>query len=220
LNSIHFWAKYAKGRTALFPRGQSINDRRPPTKVNAILNCHLCTGPRIGQRGICAQHFSRHGQAERHGEGAEVGRAGQHVGQSVLSWEMPHIAMPCAFLGEPHRSATRPGLKAVDMFQACADGRDQACGSLSTNPAVSLPERTGRAAICECPFCRHLGNIHGKTDTNDLADVLLPCHGMGEKDGTVNQNSSGRFSGQRAPFSPGHGLARPGLEIIQRTWRA
>src|SRR5690606_13444933 len=36
--------------------------------------------------------------------------------------------------------AARPGLKAVDMFRAVADGRIKALWIMATNPAVSMPE--------------------------------------------------------------------------------
>ncbi len=43
-----------------------------------------------------------------------------------------------AFRGLP-RLATRPGLKAVEMFEALARGRLDALLVMATNPAVSLP---------------------------------------------------------------------------------
>jgi len=51
-----------------------------------------------------------------------------------------------------------------------------------------------------------------RTDTNDLAHVLLPATGWGEKDGTVT-NSERRISRQRA-FLPAPGDARPDWAII------
>ena len=59
---------------------------------------------------------------------------------------------------EAHRSAvqgfwqspticTKPGLKAVDLFEACADGQIKALWVISTNPAVSLPDADGVAVV-------------------------------------------------------------------------
>ena len=43
------------------------------------------------------------------------------------------------------RMATRPGLKAVDMFEAVADGRIKAMWIVATNPADSMPRAGTRA---------------------------------------------------------------------------
>ena len=51
------------------------------------------------------------------------------------------------------RIATKPGLKAVDLFDAVADGRVKAMWIVATNPADSMP-RAGRVrdALAACPF--------------------------------------------------------------------
>ena len=51
-----------------------------------------------------------------------------------------------------------------------------------------------------------------RTDTGDLADVLLPAAGWGEKDGTVT-NSERRISRQRS-FLPAPGETRPDWKIM------
>ncbi|TIS16730.1 MAG: nitrate reductase, partial [Mesorhizobium sp.] len=49
--------------------------------------------------------------------------------------------------------ARRGGLKAVDMFQAVADGRIKALWIMGTNPAVSMPDASRvRAALSKCDF--------------------------------------------------------------------
>ena len=104
------------------------------------------------------------------------------------------------------------GLKAVDLFQACAAGKIKALWVMSTNPAVSMPDadKVG-AAITNVPFVA-VSDIMARTDTGDLADVLLPATGWGEKDGTVT-NSERRISRQRA-FLPAPEQARPDWQII------
>ncbi|MEM6307492.1 MAG: molybdopterin dinucleotide binding domain-containing protein, partial [Pseudomonadota bacterium] len=83
---------------------------------------------------------------------------------------------------------------------------------MSTNPAVSLPNANAvAAAIANVPFVA-VSDIMAQTDTGDLADVLLPATGWGEKDGTVT-NSERRISRQRA-FLPTPGQARPDWKII------
>jgi assimilatory nitrate reductase catalytic subunit len=108
--------------------------------------------------------------------------------------------------------STHAGLKAVDLFQACAAGKIKALWIMSTNPAVSLPDADNVAkAIANVPFVA-VSDIMARTDTGDLADVLLPATGWGEKDGTVT-NSERRISRQRA-FMPAPGEARPDWKAI------
>jgi assimilatory nitrate reductase catalytic subunit len=74
--------------------------------------------------------------------GREV--AGQYAGQSseldtgpstvVQDWGSPTIC-------------TKPGLKAVDLFEVCANGQIKALWVMSTNPAVSLPDSDEVAAV-------------------------------------------------------------------------
>ena len=83
---------------------------------------------------------------------------------------------------------------------------------MSTNPAVSLPNADAvAAAIANVPFVV-TSDIMENTDTNDLADVLLPATGWGEKDGTVT-NSERRVSRHRA-FLDAPGSARPDWQIV------
>ena len=102
--------------------------------------------------------------------------------------------------------AAKPGLKAVDMFQAVADGRIKALWIMATNPVVSMPDADSvESAIAACPFVV-VSDILKETDTTRHADVLLPSLGWGEKDGTVT-NSERRISRQR-PFLDIPGDAR------------
>jgi assimilatory nitrate reductase catalytic subunit len=108
--------------------------------------------------------------------------------------------------------AVRPGLKAVDMFDAVADGRIKAIWIMATNPAVSLPDaRRVRAALAACPFVA-VSDCMADTDTMAFAHVKLPALAWGEKDGTVT-NSERRISRQRPLFDP-PGEARADWRII------
>jgi assimilatory nitrate reductase catalytic subunit len=108
----------------------------------------------------------------------------------------------------------RPGLKAVDLFQAVEAGQVKALWIIHTNPAVTMPEadRVARA-IENCPFVV-VSDITAQTDTARLADVLLPAAGWGEKSGTVT-NSDRTISRQRAALSP-PGQARPDWQILSQ----
>jgi len=177
---------------------QGINQSlRGTDQVNAILNLHLATG-RIGKPG--AAPFSITGQPNAMG-GREVGGlastlaahmdfAPEHVDRVGRFWKAPAVA-------------PKPGLKAVDMFRAVADGKIKAIWIMATNPAVSMPDAGAvRAALAACPFVV-VSDVLGDTDTARFAHVRLPATAWGEKDGTVT-NSDRTISRQRKFFdAPG-----------------
>ncbi len=102
--------------------------------------------------------------------------------------------------------ASRPGLKAVELFDAMLDGRVKALWVLGTNPAASMPRAARvREALAACPFV--VVSDCWPTDTTRFADVVLPAAGWSEKDGTVT-NSERLISRQRAFRAP-PGEARP-----------
>ncbi len=203
-----FYALWAGTQKVVTIYSQGVNQSVCGTdKVNAILNCHLATG-RIGKPG-CGP-FSVTGQPNAMG-GREVGGLANMLANHLELDNADHRDAVQAFWDSP-AICNAPGLKAVDLFQACADGKIKALWVMSTNPAVSLPDADGvAAAISKVPFVV-TSDIMEKTDTNDLAHVLLPTTGWGEKDGTVT-NSERRISRQRA-FLPIPGAARPDWQII------
>ncbi len=106
----------------------------------------------------------------------------------------------------------RPGLKAVDLFEAVHRGEVRAVWIMATNPIVSLPDADRvRAALRRCELVV-VSDCVADTDTTRLAHVLLPAAAWGEKDGTVT-NSDRHISRQRA-FLPLPGAARPDWWII------
>lgn len=176
-------------------------------KVNAILNCHLATG-RIGKAG-CGP-FSVTGQPNAMG-GREVGGLANMLANHLDIENADHRAAVQGFWNSPTICAAA-GLKAVDLFDACEAGKIKALWVMSTNPAVSMPDANSvAAAIKNVPFVA-VSDIMARTDTGDLADVLLPAAGWGEKDGTVT-NSERRISRQRA-FLPAPQGTRPDWKII------
>lgn len=203
-----FYTLWAHTPKVVTVYSQGVNQSQSGTdKVNAILNCHLATG-RIGRPG-CGP-FSVTGQPNAMG-GREVGGLANMLANHLDIENADHRDCVQAFWDAPTIS-TIQGLKAVDLFDACADGRIKALWVMSTNPAVSLPDADGvAAAIANVPFVA-VTDIMARTDTGDLADVLLPATGWGEKDGTVT-NSERRISRQRR-FLPTPGAARPDWKII------
>jgi assimilatory nitrate reductase catalytic subunit len=181
---------------------QGVNQSSAGTdKVNAILNCHLATG-RIGKPG--AGPFSLTGQPNAMG-GREVGGLANQLAAHGRFEDPSDVERVRAFWGAP-RLATRPGLKAVEMFEGVRDGRIKALWVVATNPAASLP-RAGRVreALAACPFV--VVSDCWPTETTALAHLVLPAAGWGERDGTVT-NSERRISRQR-PFRAAPGEARP-----------
>lgn len=189
---ISFYELFERTEKTVTCYSQGVNQSQSGTdKVNAIINCHLATG-RIGRPGMGP--FSLTGQPNAMG-GREVG--------GLANMLAAHMAIESAgdrdrvqrFWASP-AIAEKPGLKAVDMFRAVADGRIKALWIMATNPVVSMPDAGAvEAAIKACPFVV-VSDVMAKTDTARHAHVLLPSLGWGEKDGTVT-NSERRISRQR-----------------------
>lgn len=198
-----FFKLFAETEKVVTCYSQGVNQSAVGTdKVNAILNCHLATG-RIGRPGMGP--FSLTGQPNAMG-GREVGGLANMLAAHMELGNETHRDTVQRFWNAPV-IAEKPGLKAVDMFEAVADGRIKAIWIMSTNPVVSMPDADAvRAALQACPFVV-VSDIQANTDTARLAQVLLPATGWGEKSGTVT-NSERRISRQR-PFLPAPVEARP-----------
>jgi assimilatory nitrate reductase catalytic subunit len=197
-----FYEWFARTERVVTVYSQGVNQSASGTdKVNAILNCHLATG-RIGRPGMGP--FSVTGQPNAMG-GREVGGLANQLAVHMAFDRPGDIDAVRRFWRAPNL-ATRPGLKAVELFDAMLSGRVKAVWIAGTNPAASLPraERV-RAALAACPFV--VVSDCWPTDTTAHADVLLAAAGWGEKDGTVT-NSERRISRQR-PFRAAPGEARP-----------
>ena len=187
---------------------QGVNQSSSGTdKVNSIINCHLFTG-RLGRPGMGP--FSLTGQPNAMG-GREVGGLANMLAAHMDLADPIHRARVQQFWRSP-RMAARPGLKAVDLFEAVHEGRIKALWIMATNPVVSLPDADRvKAALEKCDFVA-VSDCVARTDTTALAHVLLPAAAWGEKDGTVT-NSERCISRQRA-FAALPGEVRPDWWII------
>ncbi|MEM8741338.1 MAG: molybdopterin-dependent oxidoreductase [Pseudomonadota bacterium] len=192
---------------------QGVNQSSSGTdKVSAILNCHLATG-RIGRPG--SGPFSVTGQPNAMG-GREVGGLANMLACHLELENPDHRAAVRRFWDAPHMPEAA-GLKAIEMFQAVADGKIKALWIIHTNPAVSMPQADAvRDAIAACPFTV-VSDITAETDTARLADLVLPATAWAEKDGTVT-NSDRTISRQRKVL-PAPGGARADWEIIAEVGR-
>ncbi|QSA97649.1 nitrate reductase [Methylococcus sp. EFPC2] len=208
-----FYQWFARTEKTVTAWSQGVNQSSSGTdKVNAIINVHLATG-RIGKPGMGP--FSLTGQPNAMG-GREVGGLANQLAAHMEFDNPAHWYTVAEFWRAPHL-ARNPGLKAVEMFEAVAEGRIKALWIMATNPAVSLPDANKvRAALAGCEFVV-VSDCEDRTDLTPYAHVRLPAAAWGEKDGTVT-NSERRISRQRA-FLPLPGEARPDWWIVSEVAR-
>ena len=192
---------------------QGVNQSAQGTdKVNAIINVHLATG-RIGRPGMGP--FSLTGQPNAMG-GREVGGLANQLA-AHMDFSASDADRVRRFWQAP-RLAAKPGLKAVDMFDAIERGEVKALWVMATNPAVSLPRAgAARAALKKLELFVCSENVVDNDTVASGAHVLLPAAAWGEKDGTVT-NSERRMSRQRA-FLPLPGEAQPDWWIVTQVAR-
>jgi assimilatory nitrate reductase catalytic subunit len=203
-----FYDAFARTERVVTGFSQGVNQSTSGTdKVNAIINCHLLTG-RIGRPGMGP--FSITGQPNAMG-GREVGGLANQLAAHMELADPVHRARVQRFWQSP-RIAEKPGLKAVELFEAVRAGRVRALWIAATNPVDSLPDADRvKAAITACPFVV-VSDVMVETDTAALAHVKLPAAAWSEKDGTVT-NSERRVSRQRG-FRRAPGEARPDWWMI------
>ena len=203
-----FYRLFAGTEKVVTVFSQGVNQSSSGTdKVNAIINCHLATG-RIGKPGMGP--FSVTGQPNAMG-GREVGGLANMLA-AHMEIENPADRDRVQRFWRSPAIADRPGLKAVDMFRAVAEGRIKALWIMATNPVDSMPEADRvEQALRDCPFLV-VSDVVRETDTIRHASVKLPAAAWGEKDGTTT-NSERRISRQR-PFLAAPGVARPDWWII------
>ncbi|MFA5956984.1 molybdopterin-dependent oxidoreductase [Hyphomicrobium sp.] len=203
-----FFELFARTEKTVTVFSQGVNQSSCGTdKVNAIINCHLATG-RIGKPG--ATPFSITGQPNAMG-GREVGGLANTLA-AHMEFDRPGDCDRVQRFWQSPAIASKPGLKAVDMFRAVADGRIKAIWIVATNPVVSMPDAGSiEEALRNCPFVV-VSDVIANTDTIRHAHVRLPAAAWGEKSGTVT-NSERRISRQRS-FLPLPGEALPDWLII------
>jgi assimilatory nitrate reductase catalytic subunit len=205
---LNFYESFTATAKVITAFSQGVNQSSAGTdKVNAILNCHLIGG-RIGKPGMGP--LSLTGQPNAMG-GREVGGLANMLAAHMDLDNPLHRETVQGFWNSP-RIASRPGLKAVALFEAIEAGDVKAVWIIGTNPVVSMPNAGQvQRALEKCELVV-VSDIVERTDTNAYADVLLPALGWGEKDGTVT-NSERRISRQRA-FLPAPGEARADWDIL------
>src|SRR5882724_6943689 len=206
LQDFYEWFGSTDRVVTLFSQG--VNQSSSGTdKGNSIINAHLLTG-RIGRSGTGP--FSITGQPNALG-GREVGGLANTLAAHMELENAEHRRIVQDFWAAP-RLAGRPGLKAVDLFEAMHGGQIKAVWIIGTNPVVSLPNADrAREALRRCALVV-ASDCVAQTDTTALAHILLPAAAWGEKEGTVT-NSDRHISRQRI-FLPVPAMARPDWWMI------
>ncbi|MHC6802547.1 molybdopterin-dependent oxidoreductase, partial [Vibrio antiquarius] len=208
-----FFQWFAQSPTAITLFCQGVNQAENGVdKGNAIINAHLATG-KIAKSG-CGP-FSITGQPNAMG-GREVGGLANQLAVH-RAFDADSIKQVQAFW-DPPEIATKPGLKAVELFEAVERGEIKVLWIMATNPVVSLPDnQMVKRALEACPFVI-VSDITAESDVAKYADVLLPAAGWGEKQGMVT-NSERRMSRQRQ-FQIPPGEVKPDWWAISQVGQA
>ncbi len=189
----HFYSLFTQTQKVMTVYSQGVNQSSTGTDtVNSIINCHLASG-RIGKPGMGP--FSVTGQPNAMG-GREVGGLSNMLAAHMDLDNAEHQHTVQTFWSSP-TLAKKPGLKAVELFDAIGQGKIKFLWIMATNPVVSMPEADAvKTALAACPFVV-VSDVVSANDTLAFADVKLPAAAWSEKDGTVT-NSERRISRQRA----------------------
>lgn len=178
-------------------------------KNNAIINLHLATG-QIGKPG--SGPFSLTGQPNAMG-GREAGGLA-HMLPGYRSVQDPrHREVVERYWGVPRgRIAAKPGLPALEQFEALAQGKVKAIWILCTNPAASMPDIDMIEKALRQAELVVVQDAYHPTATSGFAHVILPAAQWSEKEGVMT-NSERRFSYMAKLVEP-PGEALPDWKIV------
>ncbi len=139
---MEFYESFAATRKTITAFSMGVNQSSAGTdKVNAIINCHLIGG-RIGKPGMGP--FSITGQPNAMG-GREVGGLANMQAAHMDLDRADHRDVVQTFWESP-AMADKPGLKAVDLFQAIEAGKVKAVWVIATNLSSACRTPTRCAA--------------------------------------------------------------------------
>ena len=195
---------------SLFSQG-SNQSAQGVQKGLSLINAHLLSG-KIGKPG--AAPFSITGQPNAMG-GREVGGLANMLA-AHMDFDDASRARVQRYWQSPAMAA-KPGLKAVDMFDAVHAGKIKAIWIMATNPMVSMPDGNKiHEALERCELVV-VSDIMARTDTMDMAHIQLPAAGWGEKDGTVTNSERVISRQRRTGAMPGN--VRPDWQIVAEVAR-
>lgn len=198
----------AQGALSFWSMGlnQSVNG---VAKNQAVINLHLATG-QIGRPG--SGPFSLTGQPNAMG-GREAGGLSHLLpGYRSLNSRRHRQEIERFWQTRPGRIAEKPGLAAVDMFEAAARGEIKAMWIMCTNPLVSMPNIEVVEAAMKKLELLIVTDAYHPTDTTRYAHVLLPAAQWSEREGVMT-NSERRITYLPRMVNP-VGQARPDWRIL------
>ena len=175
----------------------------------AVHNLHLLRGM-IGRPGAGVLQMNGQPTAQNNREcGADGDLPGfrnwdnaEHVQQLAEAWNVEAMTIP-------HWA---PPTHAMQIFRYAETGSISLLWISATNPAVSMPESSRIRKILSGDQCFTVVQDLFLTETAELADVVLPAAGWGEKTGTfTNVNRTVHLS-EKAVDAPGE--ARSDLDIF------
>jgi ferredoxin-nitrate reductase len=159
-------------------------------KNNAIHNLHLATG-KIGNPG--SGPFSLTGQPNAMG-GREVGGMAHLLpGYREISNARHREEIARAWGIPTERISPRPGLSAMDLFEAMHRGEVKAIWIIGTNPAVSAPDVDFIENALRKAELVVVQDAYHPTGTTQFAHILLPAAQWSEKEGVMT-NSERRIT--------------------------
>ena len=165
-------------------------------KNRALINLCLATG-QIGRPG--AGPLSLTGQPNAMG-GRETGGLAHLLPGYRKVESAPDRAEIERLWGCPPLSPD-PGLPAVELFDALAEGRVKAVWIVATNPVVSLPDAARARAALERAELVVVQDAYHPTETSAFAHAVLPAAAWPEKSGTMT-NSERRVGLMRPALAP------------------
>ncbi|HVS70461.1 MAG TPA: molybdopterin-dependent oxidoreductase [Phycisphaerae bacterium] len=186
-----------------------LNQSAVGTNKNiALISLSLLTG-KIGKPG-CGP-FSLTGQPNAMG-GREVGGMANLLPAHRDLANPTHRAEVARFWNVP-TLPEKPGLTAVELFDAIDAGKVKAVWIIATNPAASLPAAWNvERALAKAELV--VAQDIYPTETTDLAHVVLPAAGWLEKTGTMTSADRRLSLLEQAVKPPGEAL--PDAEILLR----
>ena len=185
---------------------QSVNG---VAKNQAVINLHLATG-QIGKKG--SGPFSLTGQPNAMG-GREAGGLSHLLpGYRIIANPEHRLEVEKFWQTPDGHIANKPGLAAVDMFDAAARGEVKAMWIMCTNPVVSMPNIDVIEKAMSKLELLVVTDAYHPTDTTQYAHVLLPAAQWSEREGVMT-NSERRLTYLPRMVEP-VGQAKPDWRIL------
>ena len=201
---------FGQSASALSLWSMGLNQSSSGTaKNNAVINLHLATG-KIGKPG--SGPFSLTGQPNAMGGRETGGLCHMLPGHRFVSNESHRREMESLWNARPDSIAPKPGLTAVELFEAVGEGKVKIIWVAATNPIVSIPDGNRvREALKKAELVIVQDPYH-PTETTQYAHVILPAAQWSEREGTVT-NSERRIS-YTGKIAEAPGESKPDWRIV------